>query len=291
MPPAEQRKHFSHSQLAMLSKCGLQWFYRYVEGRVIPPGIAMIRGTATHGSVQADLQSKIDKGELLEDEVIADLAAQIFDQRVELEGVDYNSDDRAIGTKAALGAGKDRAVRLSKHHHATDAPTIDPVTVERPFRLTIEGFERDLVGYIDVEARTPEGGIIIEDTKTSAKTPSKGAADLSNQLTVYSLAAWRLNGERPVGVRLRTLVDLKRGPTTNIQESTRDDLDFERILLRMDYAQDQVRSGAFMPARPDDWWCSEKWCGYHAICPFGARQKRQVSVPDMSALEECPDGD
>ena len=36
-------------------------------------------------------------------------------------------------------------------------------------------------------------------------------------------------------------------------------------------AYEYVTAGRYLPAAEDSWWCSERWCGYWNICPFGAR--------------------
>ena len=64
MKEKPKKPHLSDSALNMLYRCGQQFYYRYVEGKKIPPGIAAVIGRATHGSVHLDLQNKIDKGVL-----------------------------------------------------------------------------------------------------------------------------------------------------------------------------------------------------------------------------------
>ena len=86
MTATETRKpHFSASQLRMIRGCPLQYFYRYVEGRKIPPGVAMLRGSAVHETVETNLRRKIENDELSPIEEIRDLAADSFAQRWEAE--------------------------------------------------------------------------------------------------------------------------------------------------------------------------------------------------------------
>lgn len=275
-PEPEPKPHFSHSQLAMIARCGLQYDFRYVQGIRNPPGIALIRGTATHGAIHADLQNVVDHGELLPDEQIPDLASMVFEQRLEREGLALSDVEVEQGEAAVVGAAKDMSIALAVHHHAEDAPELRPLHVERPFRVAIQDSPRDLLGYIDVQ----EVDGSIEDTKTSGRTPPKGTADLSDQLTIYALAGLALDGFAPPQLRLRTLVQTKKGgPKTNLQITSRDGVDFERVLRRVELATAIVEAGTFYPAPRDSWACSERWCGYWSRCPFGARQRRAVAVP------------
>ena len=270
-----RRPHFSHSALDMLSKCGLQYRFRYVEGLKSPPGVALLRGSGTHGAVQADLEAKIATGELLDDEEVASIAADVFDERLEVDGVALTDDEVAEGSSKVIGRAKDAAVRLARHHHRHDAPGLRPVHVERFLRVELEGFPRDLVGFVDLQEPA-----CVEDLKTASKSPSADAADTSIQLTAYHLMLHAVDGKAPPVVRIRSLVNNKV-PKSVVLESTRDVEDWKRFLRRLELANELVDAGAFYPARPDDWWCSSRFCGYWSRCPFGARGRR-ATVPVLS---------
>jgi hypothetical protein len=58
----------------------------------------------------------------------------------------------------------------------------------------------------------------------------------------------------------------------NVQESTRDAADIEQLKGRMALTLAAIQTGVFPPTNPDNWWCSERWCGYwDGICPFGKK--------------------
>ena len=282
MIETETRKpHFPASQLRMLRGCALQYFYRYVEGLKIPPGVAMLRGSAVHETVETNLRRKIEKNELSPIEEIRDLAADSFAQRWEAEPPLLTVEEAELGPARVFHEAKDAAVRLSVVHAERLAPRIAATHVERPFRLEVAGGSRDLIGFIDVQSRDKvafgPGGedekvvLVVHDTKTSAKSPAKNAAALSDQLTLYSAAVETLDGVVPM-LQLDTLVDLKKGPKTVSQRTVRGPQDTQRLLDLVGRVGDLVDAGNFLPCEEGSWRCSPKWCGYYnSVCPHGAK--------------------
>ncbi len=265
--PALTKPHLSKSQLGMLFRCGIQYEYAYVKGERRPPGIAALRGRAAHTAIEADLRSKQATGELLPDEQIRDLARDAVHDAFARDDVTLHPEDGE--PKKARAATVDEAVKCAAAHHEQRAPEIEPIWIERPFRIEIPGIAHDLRGYIDLQEANS-----ITDTKTSAKPPKKDAADVSEQLTLYALAAFVLDKTLPA-VALDTITVGKRGTTVARQESvrTRDDLDVE--LRRIARASAVIEKGAFVPTNPDNWCCSARWCGWHSVCPYA---RRRVSI-------------
>lgn len=258
------------SGLNMLSRCGEQFRRRYIEGEIVPPGVALLIGTATDRSVSADLQHKIDSGALLPDEAIPDLARDTllaeWDRGVVLDG-----DFAEIGYDAAKGEAVDMAISLAQLHHTELAPSIDATHVQRAWTLDVNGLDIQLAGTIDVQ----EGDVYLRDTKTSKKSPSADEAERSLQLTVYALAKKAHDGTPPQIVALDYLVKTKT-PKVVTLESTRKDGDFDHALARVAQAARIIESGMFSPAPLDAWWCSNRFCGYHSTCPFA---RRPVTLP------------
>lgn len=262
------RLRLSYSALGMLRRCGEQFRYRYVEGSKRPPGIAARVGTGTHKGVEADLTEKIATGELLPDDAVAEAARDGFDAAW-AEGIHLTPEERERDLATLKGAGIDQAVELALLHHTELAPKIQPAAVEEWWHVETDG-PFDLSGVIDV--REVDGRV--RDTKTSGKTPAKNAAHISQQLTMYAMAR-HVHGEAlPVPVALDTLVKLKT-PKPDVQLSTRTADDLARHERRIQVAFDVVEAGAYLPADPDDWVCSERWCGWFSQCSFA---NRPVSV-------------
>lgn len=254
----------------MLSKCGEQYYRRYVKGEKVPPRVAMAIGSAGHKSIESNLKAVINSGEMLPVEQVQDVA------RDELEGiwksgVALTKEEMAVGMKAIKGGAIDTAVALSALHRTDLAPKLKPTHVERKFVIKLDGFPLDLAGQIDIQESTAR----IRDTKTAAKSPSQAEADDSLQLTMYGLATKVIDGESPSEFFLDALVKTKEPKVVSVP-TKRTNENYEMLLRRVERAALILEKGAFTPARTTDWWCSEKWCGYWDSCPFA--QKRPISV-------------
>lgn len=268
-----KRPTWSQSKLGMFTRCGMQYKFRYIDGLRIPPGVALIVGTATHKAVEYDLTNKIQSGELLPLEAVQDLAALAFKANWNASEVKVDEDELAeAGSMAKVkGAASDKAVRLASLHHRKVAPSISPVHIERYFRLELKGYPFDLDGFMDVQE--PDA---VRDTKTTGKSPSKDEADNSMQLTMYGLAFRSLEGRNPAKLILDYLVD-KKEPQEVTQTSERSDEDYRRLVMRAERAHEAIDKGVFIPTDPSNWVCSAKWCGYwESVCPFGRRARVQV---------------
>lgn len=267
-----KKPFFSPSQIEMSERCELQYQFRYLEGKKVPPGVAMITGTAVDRSVQANLKHKIaTKGELLSAEAVKDTAAESLRNTWAGEGPLLLPEEKEKGEHVVKGEAVDKAVALATLHHAELAPVINPTHVQRQVYVELNGFDRDLMGYLDVQEANR-----IRDTKTTAKTPSGDEADESTQLTFYSLAADVIDGKTPRTLSLDYLIHTKT-PKVQVLETTRTDDDYQRLLKRVALMSQTLQSGVFRPAPRGAWNCCEKWCGYWKdICPFGRRNRTQA---------------
>lgn len=255
------KKQLHVSQLRMLEECGQRYYYRYIENIIMPPGIALNIGTATHKSIEKNLKSKIETGELLPIEQVKDIA------RDEAHGLAagelYLTDEEAENPQAAVGEMVDMSITLASLHALELAPILQPKAVERKWVINLENFPFDLAGTIDIEETTGS----IRDTKTAGKTPSQTDADCSEQLTMYSLAKIVCDGQPPTALYLDGLVKLKTPKVTTLV-TQRSDAQRTALMRRIERAAEIIDKQVFMPTNSDDWRCSKKFCGYHRICPF-----------------------
>ncbi len=269
------------SQLVTLSRCGEQFRRRYIDGDVVPPGVAAAVGKAVHSSVEENMRSKLERRELLAKEAVEAAARDALLVAWD-EGVRLDEEEREAGEAATKGAATDRAVRLAGLHHEELAPRIAPVRVEWKWVIRLDNFPMDLAGRIDIQEEDS-----IRDTKTSSKTPAKDAADTSLQLTVYTLARRVLDGIIPGRLFLDHLVALKRAPKIETQETARSEADLEAALRRVEVAMRLIEAGLFQPADPSQWWCgwgNPRWCGYAQTCPY-VRGRKTFQVPRESHLK------
>jgi len=262
------------SEIRMLQDCGEQYRRRYVKGEKIPPGIAILIGIGTHAAIATDLNRKIDTGQLAAQDEIKTVARDVIAEYFADGNFSLSRDERALKAKRAWRDETiDMAVVLSALHHQRLAPKIRPIKngIERSWLVDVpaEGFK--LGGTLDIQERS-----CVRDTKTAGKTPSRDAADRSDQLSMYALAIKVLDGKAPKSVKLDALVKLVT-PKAVTYESTRTDQDFRVLLARVTAAVKAIRAGIFVPANRDYWKCDERFCGYATTCPF-YRGKMQVKV-------------
>jgi len=252
----------------MFERCGEQYRRRYVEGEIIPPGIALIVGSATHVAIERDMKEKLSTGKLLALAEVQQAARDAVNLKVEKEGVSL---DEGEDLKASVGEAVDTTVALSTLHHEGLAPDIKPAHVERPWVLELSGFPFDLAGRIDLQEIVVSGrkaGRII-DTKT-AKRADRNKADDSEQLSMYALAAKTLDGEIP-DLRMDLLIKTKVPKSLSLSTS-RTDADLGVLLRRVEAHANAIEKGVYHPAPADHWICSTKFCGYARTCPFFRRR-------------------
>lgn len=261
------------SMLDTLSRCGEQFRRRYGslfgwndKPEIIPPGSALITGIATHKAIEKNLLNKIQSGELLPVEAVKEAARDevngLWSQEVRLSPEESGISGKVHGDVI------DMAVALSSLHAEELAPGILPKAVERKWVINLSGYPFDLAGTMDIEETTGA----IRDTKTAGKTPNQSAADNSNQLTMYALAKKVCDNEVPTALYMDNLIKLKK-PKVVTLETSRDESDYEMLLRRIERAMEIIEKGAFQPANPTDWACSQSWCGYWDSCPFANRRK------------------
>lgn len=271
------------SMIGMLYRCGEQFRRRYgarfgwaEKEEIIPPGVALITGIATHKSVERNLKSKIETGELLPIEAVKEVAyveaAGLWTKEVTL------NDDEVENKEKTREGSIDMSIALAGLHATELAPILNPKSVERKWVINLNDYPYDLAGTWDIEEEgsrhieTEKQSAIIRDTKTAAKSPVANAVHLSEQLTMYSLAKTVCDNELPPFVYLDTLVKTKT-PKIIIQSARRTEHDHAVLMRRIERAMEIIEKGAFTPANTSDWICSSKFCGYFYSCPFASKQK------------------
>lgn len=262
----------SHTRMAMLSRCGEQFRRRYVEHEIVPPDVSLAVGRAVDRAVSENLRGKMAGSGLKPAEEVADLARDAVED--EFRGEVVLSDEEASrGLRAVKGEAADKSIRLSSCHARELAPSINPTHVQRWVTVDLSrlGYPAELVGIIDVQ----EGATRVRDTKTTAKAPQASAAEQSLQLTTYGLAARVADGAAPASMSLDYLIDGKSAARSITQETTRSTDDYRALLRRVERYLDVVQKGAFQPTDPNNWWCSQRFCGFASTCPFF---RRPVSV-------------
>lgn len=266
---------WNNSALTCLEECGEKFRRKILEKEPVPRTPRQARGTAVHKAATSSLLRKMETGALPSAEEARDVAAETFDGEW-LSGVRLDEEESAQGADRVRGDSKDFAVDLAAFHVTAVAPPINPVGVER--KITVQPKDSDLVvhGTIDLIDAQPAGEVI-RDLKTSTKSPSKDKAHKSQQLTMYGMIRAAEVGRLPASYQLDYLV---RTPARQEKkhvplETTRGPADVAALVRRINAAVEAVKRGAFVPAPPDAWQCSPRFCEFFDTCVYTAAGQRR----------------
>lgn len=268
------------SQLAVLLRCGEQYRRIYLMKQRVPPDVAKLIGTATHKSIEKNLNYKIDhKGRLMPISHIKDIARDAFVKSWSSEPIKLSGDDQILGLSKVKGAGIDWSVKLSALHHKKLAPKIFPRKggVERAWTIPCPGYPFDLAGTMDIDEEVP-GRIKIRrvrDTKTKGKSPTQSDIDTSFQFTLYGMAVEILDRVKVDEFVMDALVKTKTPKAISLV-SRRGIEHYRAFKALFERACSVIQKEAFTPCNPQSWYCGPKWCGFYrgdpergiAPCPF-----------------------
>lgn len=282
----KQMEHFSYSQLSMFLRCPEQYRRRYPEGERIPPGVAVIRGTACHEARTVNMKQKVKSGEDLPMDDVLDAAADSVEQSFAGE-VLLNEEEQHWGLKVVKAETKDVAVSLAKLDRQVLHPHIHPVFVptgpkfEGDGKLAIvhDELPKPIIMYLDLVDQVSPGLHVIRDLKTKSRAPQENEAERSSQLTLYHLG-WQVRsggvGLPEIRVALDCLV-AKKKPEAVVLEATRTVDDHLAVLRRMAVVMQAIEHGDFPPCDEGSWACDPKWCGYYSTCPYVAHVIRRAA--------------
>jgi len=256
---ADAKPILSPSQLETLSKCGLQWAFRYIDKIINPPTASMARGTGVHIASQANFEQKMETQTDMPAKDLIEIAVTGFESEV-AGGITLDVDD-AAACDTVIGYAKDEVVDATQFYAQHVAPLYQPIFVEKEIVIELPG-ERDLLMVLDVG--TKDGFM---DLKTAKKSKNQDEADNSLQLTAYAVGYMHEVGQWPQGINLETIVCTTKQVRRSIVTTTRDDDDIATLSFRIDAFSKAIAAGNFIPAPVGAWWCSPRWCGYWNICP------------------------
>ena len=261
--PDTQKPHVSVTQVEMLGRCGEAYRRRYIEGDIIPPGIAPLIGTGLHVGAETNFRQKVDSHTDLPEDQIVEAAVTGFEARYDGDGCLFTEEEISRGAASVLGEAKDVTAKLAKLHALEQAPDYQPAQVEHATRIILPRASHDLLAVTDLRDDSDR----IVDIKTRARKPPATAADESLQLTVYD-AAFRIDHQRPPSeLRLDVLTKTKQ-PGRHVFVSKRSQGDIRALVARINAMLAAIAAGAFVPCDTGHWSCNPKWCGYFRSCPY-----------------------
>lgn len=269
-------KKWSNSSLSTLQSCAHKFKLKYLEKNFRPSGLQAKRGIGLHevakeihkrqmviaGTWDGGMPSVKETPGTPEAIIEAkDLAADSFKRAVS-DGYSLSPKEKAYGEDKIKAEQLDACVDMAGFYAGEVAPPVVPVAVERKVVITPSDSDITLTGYFDL-IETDEGEVI-RDLKTAEKAPFDKAADMSQQLTMYTLMRYADVGKIP---RASRLIHVTRTPQTHItkltvQETTRSIEDIKILISRINTAVEAVKKGVFVPADPAAAGSPCSWCEF-----------------------------
>ena len=246
-----KEEHFSYSQLNMYQRCGLQYFYRYIQGIKLPPNGSLVRGSSLHEVWAMDGINKKKTGTPLSIPDKKEIYHNLFSVKAE-EAIFSEEDPREV----MLSTGN---LAIPVHHQNTEGEI--PIEVELEAEMYID--DRRILGYID---KVTEAGI--KDMKVKGKSMSE--QDMQDlQLPIYScMTGITTVGYEPYiitskGCKAQKTIG-KEGKIPLVKEITEQEMARARATAKLFI--DAIDKNVFIPCNPSSWVCMPKWCGYFDLC-------------------------
>jgi len=260
-------RSISKSSLITFLRCAAQWEQIHIYDRRIPPGIAGRRGGSLHKAAEINFkQKKTSKADLPVGDLM-DAARDHYIHTINQNGVFIPKNFVSEKSKL-LNEGLNATIRLTKLYREEAAPKVQPVLVEEKLEIDA-GLPWPIVGIIDVYSEDKR----LPDYKSASKSPSKGVADTSLDLTFYAGLVAHHTGEWPEEVSLDYLIDLKDGAKYSSQVSKRGPEDWANLMLRVQLMAQQIEAGIFAPCDPSSWVCSPNYCGFFRTCRYSIKRR------------------
>jgi hypothetical protein len=255
--------HISHTQIQMLLKCGIQYEFRYVNGKIAPPSASLVRGKCGHKTLEKNFKQKIEsKQDLPVDELKDTFSDEWEKSKYEIAWKTKEMGD--LSPAKAGGIFKDSGIAMIGKFHEEQSPVIYPVAVEDPFEILFEGGYPKLIGFTD---RIDEGEEIGE-VKFVSKSPNADDARTDIQLTIEEFGYRMKYGRPPKKLKKQFAISTKEPKTLSQEVEHRDDATINRLMWRIQASMMALQKGVLTPAPHGAWWCSENWCGYWNQCKY-----------------------
>lgn len=276
--PSHNLDHFSWSQMSMYMRCSMQYYFRYVKGFKMPPGLPLAIGKGGHAALEWNARKKMEGGTDMPLSDLQDLTSDFLDSEI-----------NELPSEETSGAGKakDDAIMMVTHFRVKQAPKITPIAIEHRFEIIIPPDDehpdptKPVLGFIDVAAEIERPGshpgqsakvIAIEDYKFARRKKSQADVDLLPQITLYDYVFNEQVGQATDVIGLRQFQFTKDGPqVTPIYRSKEymapgvREIRWTRLKQQIRRIQHAIKAGVFFPTdNPQT--CA--WCGFLPICQF-----------------------
>lgn len=259
----------SQSMMNQWFRCPESFRRRWIEGDIIPPGIAARIGTGLHKGAEVNHRAKVITGEDEPLSIIQDAARDCYVKTVRNEGVFFPPDELSSARKQLL-EGIDTTVALAKLYRESFAPKVLPYLIEERLTLDRPGLPIPFAGTIDLLTNDNW----LPDIKSAEKKWPSGKADTEIQATLYRELVRERTGSYPNKISFEVFTKSKL--EHHSFETTRTPEDFELLVRAAAAILKSIQAGIFHPAQPGAWNCGAKWCGYWWTCPWVPEHRKII---------------
>lgn len=242
--------YLSWTRMSMLTRCGMQYYFRYCEGLIVPPSGAMSLGSSFHTGVEHNNRQKMDSRVDLPLAEVLDVFSTDFEER---------KHETAWYKEEEPGVFKDQGIGLLGAYHHIIAPTIQPLSVEMEFSIPFENKGWTFEGRVDL---VDDNGVLIEN-KTIGRTPGKPEATHKGQIEAY-VTGFRSAGPKEASCRINYAVKNKTPKMVSYDFKVQD-AQVEFFLAQVARVAHMIENEMFIPNR-NQYLCSHRFCGYASRC-------------------------
>ena len=251
----QRPEYISVSQVNAYQRCGIQYYFSYIEGIKTLPNDNMLRGTAIDTSANVHFSEKaINEGGVSQNNFV-DMAVAKHDEESDDVNFQENTKDES----------RDKTANASKTYHSVHGQVLKPRPGDtNPTQVEIYediGDNLTLKGYVDL---ITDDNVIV-DTKVR-KADKQIDVETNLQLQTYATI---LDSDK-VGI---ASVTTAKEPKATYYGGVSNDITKKRAIQRIKSVSTAIDSNIFLPAQEGSWVCSEKFCGYWNMCDFGAKRK------------------
>ena len=233
-------EYLSQTMLNQWARCPEQFRRRWIEGEIVPPGIAARVGTGLHKGAEVNHRAKIVTGKDEPLSVVQDAARDGYIKGIQ-QGV-FLSEEEVPSAKKLLSDGVDSTVRLAKLYRQSLAPKVHPVLVEKTVYLVEPSLPVPFRGIIDVVA---DGGWLL-DIKSAHKKWPESRTENDIQATLYGELVRSETGQYPRRISFEIFTKLESEHQSI--ETTRTPEDYRQLVSRAQLMLASIEAGIFPPA-------------------------------------------
>ena len=228
----------------------MKYYFRYVEEIKAPLNGSMLRGLSIDRAANGHFLIKSTNSKGMQNKDFIDLAIDQHDQLAD-----------EVDLEVEKSESRDRVMRLSDLYHKTHGQNLMPAS-EESVQVRLQGdlgIQVPVVGFADL---ITEDGTIV-DTKVRSQDRK---VDLSRDLQLVTYA----HITKIMKVAIAQVVDTKV-PKSELLTQTIDQHAIDATSQKIRTVSGAIRKRVFLPAPEGSWYCSEKWCFYWKICPYGEK--------------------